>query len=294
MDCTSLYQNNSRTLQIMKVDLITVVYDAEVYLLEWQAKSIAKYFPSERINNIIIVDNGSQHCKDNINTDWYKQNKNKVVFQNHKELEVKMYEHLDGWRTQQLCKLLSAATSQMPYSIILDAKTFFAKTFKFDKIILDNKPQTGWKGTDGIDKNIIDFLSKYFKIDFSMQLEPGGIPTFLHSETVRQLINYIPNFKTWFQDHVCTPFSHKTLVLEFALYSAFLLKKYKDFTTLYGNQYNIMPMNIADWEMKHNPSKFNDLFLDQWDTISIKEEAKKYCSTEQLEKWKQFLYEKYN
>ena len=55
-----------------------------------------------------------------------------------------------------------------------------------------------------------------------------------------------------------------------------------------------MPMNIADWEMQRTPSKFNDLFLDKWDTISIKEEAKKYCSTEQLEKWKQFLYEKYN
>ena len=70
----------------MKIDIVTVVYDDETYLLEWQGKSISKYFDSNYINEIIVVDNGSQKCAEKINPEWYSQNKTKLKILNHQDI----------------------------------------------------------------------------------------------------------------------------------------------------------------------------------------------------------------
>jgi hypothetical protein len=95
----------------MQLDFITVVFDEEVSLLPWQAKSICRYVDPSMINKIILVDNGSQQCA--IDPAWYGKLCDKVEVITHKDLKLKVFQSLDGWRTQQLCKILASARSTL-------------------------------------------------------------------------------------------------------------------------------------------------------------------------------------
>ena len=279
----------------MKIDIVTVVYDDETYLLEWQGKSISKYFDSNYINEIIVVDNGSQKCAEKINPEWYSQNKNKLKILNHQDINLTIQPRLDGWRTQQLCKILASAQSKVDWSIVLDAKTLFARNIDMNAWFVNNQPQTGWKTSEGLSEDVINFLTDYFQINFTTQLNPGGIPFFFHTSTLRNMIAFIPNFNTWFQDHVCESVEpYRTFVLEFALYSAYLLKIKNGFESLYGRKKQITPFNLSDWQIKNNPEKFAEILLPIYDTISIKEDAKKHLSEAQKTQWNKFLHDKYN
>ena len=55
------------------LDFVTVVFDDEVALLQWQAKSFQKFIDKQDIGTIYIVDNGSQNC--NINTIFHNNSR---------------------------------------------------------------------------------------------------------------------------------------------------------------------------------------------------------------------------
>lgn len=275
----------------MRFDIITVVYDQEIYLLEWQAKSIAKYVPSEAISNIFIVDNGSQTCHEKISLDWYGVNQHKVVFLNHGMIGFKPYDHLDGWRTQQLCKLLSASRSQQEWTCILDAKTFFCKIFEPKDIFDRGRPRVGSIEISHFWNDAKLFVEDFFNINLPGLIGPGGVPFFIHSQTVRDMISSIPNFNNWFQDLLYEQHPpHRLLITEFILYSAYVVKKFGSYDKLYSAENNICPFNVSDWEA----DKFERIFSADAHTISVAEKTKRFLTTEQLKRWELFLYEKYN
>jgi len=273
----------------MQLDFITVVFDAEVSLLPWQAKSISRYVDPSMINKIILIDNGSQRCA--IDPAWYGKLCDKVEVITHKDLKLKVFQHLDGWRTQQLCKILASARSTVDWSVVLDAKTFFAKTFDKTELFIDNRPCIG---VVPISKQWNDskiFLEDFFDIKLEHMLGPGGVPFFFHNETIRTLIKSIDDFNNWFQQNLYEQISpHRTLVTEFMLYSAFVLKKYESFDLLYKKEKKLMVFNVADFEVE----KFEQIFETKAHTISIAEKTKKFLTKNQLEKWERFLNDKYN
>lgn len=273
----------------MKVDLITVVFDEEVSLLPWQAKSISGYVDPLMINKIVLIDNGSQQCA--IDLAWYGKLRDRVEVLTHKDLKLETFPHLDGWRTQQLCKILASARSTVDWSVILDAKTFFAKPFNKTELFINDRPCVG---VTPISKHWNDskiFLEKFFNIEIEYMIGPGGVPFFFHNETIRTLIRSIDKFNNWFQHNLYEPVPpHRTLVTEFMLYSAFVLKTHKSFDQLYQKENRLRPFNVADFEIE----KFEKIFTTEANTISIAEKTKKFLSNDQLVRWETFLNDKYN
>ena len=274
----------------MLVDIVTVVFDQEIYLLEWQAKSINKFLKPEEINEIIIVDNGSQTCRPT--PDWYGKFKSKVRILNHGNLGLKVMPHLDGWRTQQLCKILSASQSTCDYSLILDAKTLFAKETCISNFFDNHKPAVGTIAVSEYWEDAKQYLEQYFNIAINNALGPGGVPFFFHSDTLREMINHIPDFNTWFQNNLYEQtHPHRTKVTEFMLYNAFVLFRYGNYDSLYSTEkMTIQPFNVADWQV----DEFENIFNVDADTISVAEKTKTLLTNEQLSRWEAFLDDKYN
>jgi hypothetical protein len=273
----------------MLVDIITVVFDEEVYLLEWQAKSINKFLDPKEVNEIIVVDNGSQNCAPPL--EWYGRFADKVKILTHKHLDLKVMPHLDGWRTQQICKILSAAQSRCEYSMILDAKTFFAKDIHLHDFFYDRRPAVGTVPVSAHWNDARKYLEDYFNVEINDVIGPGGVPFFFHNETIRQMIDTIDDFNTWFQQNLYEQYPpHRLLVTEFMLYCAFVLQRYGKYDSLYAERKTLRPFNVADWE----PEKFEKLFTTDSDTISIAEKTKSLLDQGQLSRWEAFLNEKYN
>lgn len=273
----------------MVVDLVTVVFDEEVYLLEWQAKSINKYMQVEDVNEIIIVDNGSQACKPNF--EWYGDFRQKVKIITHNDLGLKIMPHLDGWRSQQICKILASSQSLCDYSMILDAKTLFSKNIQISKIFYKNKPGVGTVPVSEHWKDSKEYLEDYFDVKILEMIGPGGVPFFFHNETIRQMIRKIEDFNNWFQRNLYeqTP-PHRTMVTEFMLYCAFVLHQHGKYDALYSPINTISPFNVADWEA----DKFEKIFTVDSHTISIAEKTKSLLDSNQLSRWEAFLNEKFN
>ena len=272
----------------MLMDFITVVYDAEVHLLEWQAKSICKYVDPKIVNKLIVVDNGSQNCI--VDRKWYGVFENKLEVITHKDLQLQVLQHLDGWRTQQLCKLLAAARSKTDWSIILDAKTFFAKTFDTETLFDNGKPCVGQIDVGDWWRDSKIFLEELYGIQLEKMIGPSGVPFFFHTKTVGEMIASIDDFNSWFQQKLYEQLPpHRTLVTEFMLYSAFIFK-HKKFNTLYSEENRLKPFNVSDWEA----DKFEKIFSMDAHTISVAEKTKRLLSDEQLKRWESFLNEKYS
>lgn len=265
------------------IDFVTVVFDEEVPLLQWQAKSFQKFVKD--VGTIYIVDNGSQNC--NINLDWYGDYQSKVKILKHTDLGVKMQEHIDGWRTQQLCKLLASAMSDKTWAVVLDAKTFFTKNFD---VIKDGKPCVGKIQTLDQFAESVEYLEDYYDVDLTQTIGPGGVPFFFHVETLKEMIASIDNFSTWFQERVIEPNPpHKTLVTEFLLYSAYVKHKLGTYESLYGDTL-LNPFNLADFET----NLFDKMITSDSHTKSIHERAKAKLNKEQVTRWETFLNDTYN
>lgn len=279
----------------MLIDFVTVVYDDEVYLLEWQAKSLRKFIEQDNINKIIIVDNGSQQCDKVIKLDWYGHLKDKVKIINHQHLNLETYTYLDGWRTQQLCKLLASSQSKTEWCCVLDAKTFFSKKINFQILFTNNKPCVGTVPVSIWWSDSKKFLETFYHINLNKIIGPGGVPFFFHTETVKQLVNSIPKFNNWFQDllYETTP-PHRLLITEFMLYSAFVIKKYGTFDILYNKESRLQAFNLAEWQLKADINEFYKIFNGKHDTISIAEKSKKYLDNKKIKEWNNFLNEQYN
>lgn len=270
------------------IDLITVVFEPELYLLELQARSISLYLDSARIKNIYIVVNGDSHLCQAIDPGWWGENSNKINIIHRSFFGVDPT--LDGWSSQQLYKLCAANIAESQWSMCLDAKTWFVKKLDWYELF-DNTGKAHFSNfpTIPVFRSAQQAIEQYFNIELPNVISPGGVPFMFHTETVKDMFDAIPQFFDFF----CTNVKFPNNITEFMLYSGFVVKKYQTYDTLYSGQQYYQVTNLADWQV----AEF-DLILQRMNypsnlTSSIQGRAYPHLSDRQLDQWLEFLLTKH-
>ena len=107
------------------LEIITVVFAQELPLLKIQAHSIQQYIND--VERITIVINDNTNVASMIDTQWWGKWHDKVRIVTRDKW--KYSSRLTGWEEQQLLKLLAASEAIAPWSMVLDAKTWFKQMF---------------------------------------------------------------------------------------------------------------------------------------------------------------------
>ena len=269
------------------IDIIVVAYRDDTFLLELQARSILLYFPVERISNIYICVNDEDSVCNDIDTDWYKDIKHKVKIIPRSKFGVDPT--LDGWRSQQLYKLLLANQAESPWSLCLDSKTCFVKQFNWN-LWFDNDGRVNvWNfPTITVFKSAQDFIETYFNIICPLVIGPGGVPFAFHTETVKSMCQEIPNFFNFF----CKNVKYPAGLTEFMLYTGYVLKKYQTLNKLYSDNQYYSFFNLADWQVKDFDTVWKLTKNENLLTASIQQRAYPHLSDEQFNAWINFLQSK--
>lgn len=266
------------------IDLITVVFRDEVPALKIQARSIDEYVSATDINCITVVVNDDVDVIDLIDTAWWGRHQSKVVI-----VPRSFDTTVLGWESQQLCKLLAAADSKSPWSMVLDSKTWFIRPLEMTKLF--DSIGRAQVGVIPVFPQFIPsqkFVEKLYNVDLSKTIGPGGVPYMFHTNTVNEMIAGIENFVDFFQINVKYP----NLITEFHLYSGYVLSKYGTYDILYNKVTYYMPFNIAHWE----PAKFSSLkdsvINPRVHTVSIHRGAYTQLTEEEKAIWTEFLIQK--
>ena len=270
------------------IDLITVVFEPEIYLLELQARSINLYVDHTRIRNIYIVVNGDNHLCHNIDPRWWGKNSSKVNII-HRSFFGDTH-MLDGWSSQQLYKLCAANIADSEWSMCLDAKTWFVQQLEWEQLFdHDGRAKFSSFPTIPVFHTAQATIERYFDIQLPRVISPGGVPFMFHTETVNDMISQIPNFFEFFCSNVTAPNN----ITEFMLYSGYVIKKYQSYNILYTGQQYYQVTNLADWQI----NEFDTILLRMSSsnnlTSSIQGRAYPVLSAHQLDQWLDFLLTKH-
>ena len=272
------------------IDLITVVFRDEIPLLQIQAQSIAEYIPAGELNSIIVVVNDSADVVDLIDTAWWKQYQDRV------RISVRTFEsRINGWESQQLCKLLAASQAECKWSVVLDTKTWFVRPFAMlDIVDSQGRPRVGFGRLSkiGIEDHTRHYIENLYRLnELPHVIGPAGVPFFFHTETVQNMISEHDDFVEFFQTNVRYP----NLITEFVLYSGYVKSKYGSFDVLYDT-ISIPPfiaLNIADYEAPDFDYRFNLIVTEpKVLTASLHRKAYAQLSPEQLARWQDFLIDR--
>lgn len=216
-----------------RVDLVTVVFNDELPLLAIQARSIKAFFPRGMLGSIIFVINefDPQICRNYIERRIIPELGSlggRVViahlgdFPSAKELSG---ETVEGWLSQQACKLEASRRAGSDYFLVLDAKHHFVRQMRPDDLFADGRARKPFrKAIDEQKPWLVDSLC-YFGADPALadQPSPASVPPFvLHTATVRQMIDEIERREG---ADLLAFFSCKTdSATEFTLYYAYLIR----------------------------------------------------------------------
>ena len=262
---------------------ITVVYRDELDYLQTQARSFDLYVDPAIVDTISIVVNDDAVVVNQIDTAWWGKFADRV------QITQQLYPAVSGWDSQQLGKLLSASYATTEWSIALDAKTWFIRPIDYASFFNGKR---AWASMYAIGPNhkqyfqtALDFVNQLYNIDMTVLVQ-SGVPYAFHTETVNDMIVSINrDFVDFFLEHV----QHPTLLAEFYLYSAYVLKRYSSYNDLYCKMPKYNRVNIADTVV----DQFDELFVRMHEpqilTASIHKRALKLLTAEQLAKWQEFL-----
>lgn len=270
------------------IDLITVVFEPELYLLELQARSISLYIDHTRIQNIYIVVNDDSHLCDSIDPQWWAENSGKVKIIHRSFFgDTSM---LDGWSSQQLYKLCAANIAESQWSMCLDAKTWFVQPLDWNQLFdRDGRVKFSSFPTIPVFRSAQTAIEQYFNIQLPQVIGPGGVPFMFHTETVKDMVDYIPDFFNFFSSNVKTP----TNITEFMLYSGYVIKKYQSYGDLYTGQQYYQVTNLADWQIDEFDAILQHMGSSRNLTSSIQGRAYPHLSHQQLDQWLDFLLTKH-
>jgi hypothetical protein len=263
------------------IDLITVVFRDEISLLQIQARSIEKYI--DEVDTITVIVNDSADVLELIDTNWWGKYQDRV------KVKVRTFEpRVNGWESQQLCKLLAAADSQSEWSMVLDAKTWFVQTLDYNKLFdSDGRANVGLCGIFLPFLDSQKFVEKYFNISMPMVIGPQGVPFMFHTNTAKELVNSVDDFVDFFQ----TALRYPNLVTEFHLYSGYVIANGK-----LGNLYNKTPyyglVNISQFEIDQFDNLFAQMNNSKILTASIHRGVYQLLTQERLNYWLDFLIAK--
>jgi hypothetical protein len=219
---------------------------------------------------------------------WWGINHNKVNIIHRNAFGVDPT--LDGWSSQQLYKLCAANIAESEWSMCLDAKTWFVQTLDWTQLF-DDRGRVKFTSfpTIPVFQPAQLSIEKYFDIELPKVIGPGGVPFMFHTETVKDMINYIPGFFEFFCTNVNTP----SYMTEFMLYSGFVIKKYNTYDTLYSTTQHYQVTNLADWQINEFDSMLDRMGHINNLTISIQGRAYPHLSESQMDRWCELLLTKH-
>ena len=266
-----------------------MVFQEELHFLKTQALSIQLYTRQQDISNIYVVVNDVDSVANLIDPAWYGTHHAKVKIILYSVWNYEM-DRINGWQSQQICKLLAAREALSTWSMCLDAKTWFIQPLDLSKLFDSQQRVTA--GTWPVMPAFVSsqqFLEQHYSITMPETIGPGGVPFVFHSETVRELVNSFDNFVEFFKTNMI----NSNAVTEFHLYSSFVLARDGTYERLYNKTSYYTCHNIAEWEIdkfdcRHDMMVNNPLVL----TASMHRKAYSLISAEQLEQWQQFLAQK--
>lgn len=273
------------------IDLITIVFQQELYLLEVQARSIELYVEPHRINKIYVVVNDDDHVCNQIDPAWWGVNSSKVDV-----IPRSRWGHvatLPGWESQQLYKLLAAEQAESPWSMCLDAKTWFVQPLEWSSLFTEDN-RVHFKSIPVIDTFALaqHTLEDLFDISIPTVVGPGGVPFMFHTETVKDLFQHLlthSSFIDFFSEYVLEPYK----ITEFMLYSGFVNFKYGSQTALYHTYQYYTVTNLADWQIDDFDQIIAHMGNKRNLTVSIQGRAYPHLTQQQLDTWCQFLLDKH-
>jgi hypothetical protein len=268
------------------IDLVTVVFEPELPVLRAQAQSINLYCRDLGINTIYVIVNDHNSVVKQIDTAWWGDMQHRVVILPRRAFSTDFVE--DGWISQQVLKVLGAATSFNTWSMVLDAKTLFVKPLRFDDLMdSQGRAQTGALGIQPVFESSSTRVGQLFGVDVTRQLGPGGVPFLFNTRLVRAMIVDIEHrtgesFPTWFQA--------QGEVTEFILYSGYLESMHM-MDLLYNTQRSkLYACNLCHSEVESFDRKFQEMQNSL--TTSIHRNAWSRLSQEQQQQYHAFLVQR--
>jgi hypothetical protein len=271
------------------IDLITVVFQEELHFLKTQALSIQLYTRQQDISNIYVVVNDVDSVADLVDPAWYGTHQSKVKIIPYSVWNYEM-DRINGWQSQQICKLLAAREALSTWSMCLDAKTWFIQSLDLSKLFdAQQRVTAGTWPVMPVFTSSKQFLEQHYSIDMPKIIGPGGVPFVFHSETVRALVNSFDDFIEFFKANM----TNSNAVTEFHLYSSFVLARDGTYERLYNKTQYYTCYNIAEWETDKFDWIYHALTNDSLVlTASMHRKAYSLISPEQLEQWQQFVTQK--
>lgn len=263
------------------LDIITVVFRDELAVLPVQAASMARYLNHADIGTVWVVVNDTSDLDQEIDPAWWGELQDRVRIHH-----VDTHRYNNGWVTQQLCKLLTAAQATQPWSMVVDAKTIFVRDWRFRDVMTESGMAVGTLPIFPIFEQSQHLIQDLFDIKFEQQLGPGGVPFFFHTETVQSMISHVESttkqkFGSWFLS--------QGRITEFMLYSGWVLRLYGSFAPLYHNQRSFDVENICHSEVARFDQKLEHMQTHPVLTVSVHRVAWQQITDQQRDHYRDFL-----
>ena len=268
------------------IDIVTVVFEPELSVLQAQAQSIALYCQNIGIKNIYVIVNDADSVAGQIDPAWWGSLQHLVTILPRRVFSAELVDN--GWVSQQVLKVLGAATSYNTWCMALDAKTLFVKPLKLTDVMdSQGRPRTGKLGIFSVFESSRTKVSKLFEVDVITQLGPGGVPFLFNTQITRAMIVDIEHrtdqsFPAWFQQ--------QGTVTEFILYSGYLESKQLMDVLYNTDQVGLRPCNLCHSEVAAFDRKFIE--MSHSSTVSIHRNAWSRLSLEQQQQYQSFLYKR--
>ena len=267
------------------IDIVTVVFAQEIPILRVQAQSIDLYCRDIGVKNIFVVVNDADNVTDQIDPAWWGSFADRVQVVARSSFDCDFVSN--GWVSQQALKMLAASSSTNEWSMVLDAKTIFVRTFPIDKLFdEEHKLKVGLLPIYPVFEHSRQITNQLFGIDLKHQAGPGGVPFFFHSQTLRDMIEYIEqrvnqNFSEWFQS--------QGMLTEFILYSGWI--EYRSgLDCCYSNWSCFNVCNLCHSELDIADTKISEYMHDpRILTVSIHRNAWSQLNNAQQQTYRDFL-----
>jgi Family of unknown function (DUF6492) len=289
----------------MSIDFLTVVsYNpAELENLCHQARRFAHFVDFEDVNTINVIIN--DELVTNESESWAKLLKtisyilpnygpliDKVQIVHRKELGYEPALHIDGWYTQQVCKILGTANSRSEWCLIFDSKTLLNRKFNINLLLDNNRGRfQTYKHIDPYWREGLKFVSKHYNVIDFKWIAPCGPPFLAHVSTMKDMVNRELDFVSWFHtyDILKTSNGSQVGVTEFLCYCAYLSSIPGLYSKLYTDKQlietpTLHESNVKDFDSWMMYNKLSNPF-----TVALHPRAYQKLTDDQKIVWNQFL-----
>ena len=210
-----------------KYTIVTVVFFFEYDMLLLQARSLHLYASPDLIEKIIVIDNSERRLSPAFQArlrDAYGQFSSRLEII--RARDIARIPRFDGWRTQQILKLMVSRRIPGDRYIVLDAKNHLIFPLTRDAIEAeDGRPKTHLQSyTDNPLRPHLERSLRYFGLDASSYVPSftsSVTPFVLYTDIVRRLITDVSGREK-------LPFERAFLqrrLTEFFLYASYIAKE---------------------------------------------------------------------